>query len=251
MKNNQTLVLVGDIHSQHQKLEAVLTWCEDQFDNPYYIWLGDIMDSRLDNHEHNYPPYSNPKVAFEMVQYTVLAGEGVLLQSNHQEKLQRWLKHDLTGTKPNPVKVNYGLDYTLSQFINTLTVEEKQEIHDWLAGLPYHVVIDSYDLQHDSMASFLCSHAYFNTAANLQNPSKKHKQEALYGLLDDDNNRVDWWSSDDPISFYGLSPNTVRVAGHYHLVAKGLNNRVLDGGCGSSNGSLVIHVPAFNIYKEF
>ena len=248
---DKTVCFISDIHSQHIKLESALSWISESFDNPHCIFLGDIMDSRLDNHEHNYPPYSNPKVAFEMVQYTVLAGEGVLLQSNHQEKLQRFLEHHLAGTKPNPVTVNYGLNYTISQFIDHLTVEEKQDLHGWLAALPYHVVIDSYDLQHDSITSFLCSHAYFNTAANLQQPSKRHKQEALYGLLDDDNKRVDWWSDDNPISFYGFAENAVRVAGHYHVNFQGLNNRVIDSGCGSTGGSLCIHVPAYGIYKEF
>lgn len=249
MKNNQTLVLVGDVHSQHQKLEAAIVWCCQELENPYFCLLGDIWDARLDNHEKNYPPYSDPATTFWLVKNALL--NGVLLQSNHQEKLLRWLKHHLGGAKSNPVTVNYGLQYTITQFIDKLTIEEKQEMHDWLASLPYHVVLESYDLLQDTQTSFLCSHAYFNTAANLQNPSKKHKQEALYGLLDDDNNRVDWWSSDDPISFYGLSPNTVRVAGHYHVLAKGVNQRVIDAGCGSTGGSLCIHVPAYNIYKEF
>ncbi len=251
MKENQTLVIIGDTHSQHQKIEAFFTWCEKEITNPYYVWLGDIMDSRLDNYEKNYSPYSDPKASFEMVRYTVLMGNGVLLQSNHQEKLQRWLGHDIAGTKSNPVTVKYGLQYTIEQFINALTIEERQELHDWLSSLPYHVVIDSYDLQHDTQTSFLCSHAYFNTAANLQNPSKKHKQEALYGLLDDDNKRVDWWSDDNPITFYGFSPNAVRVGGHYHLVHRGLNQRVLDAGCGSTSGQLCVHIPAYGLYQLF
>lgn len=256
MKDNQTLVLVSDIHSQHQKLEAALEWIESEFfyfgqEYPLICFLGDLLDSRLDNHEKNYPPHSDPQCTFSMVRELVDNTDSVLLQSNHQEKLQRFLKHHLAGTKPNPVTVNYGLNYTISQFIDHLTVEEKQDLHGWLAALPYHVVIDSYDLQHDSITSFLCSHAYFNTAANLQQPSKRHKQEALYGLLDDDNKRVDWWSDDNPISFYGLAENAVRVGGHYHLVHRGLHNRVLDAGCGSTGGSLCIHVPAYGIYKEF
>jgi hypothetical protein len=256
MKDNQTLVLVSDIHSQHQKLEAALEWIESEFfyfgqEYPQLIFLGDITDSRLDNHEKNYPPYSDPQRTFGMVRELVDNTDSVLLQSNHQDKLKRWIFHDLAGTKPNPVTVNYGLQYTITQFIDHLTIEEKQDIHDWLAGLPYHVVIDSYDLLHDSQTSFLCSHAYFNTAANLQNPSKKHKQEALYGLLDDDNKRVDWWSDDNPISFYGLAENAVRVAGHYHQNFRGVNNRVIDSGCGSTGGSLCIHVPAYGLYKEF
>lgn len=251
MKDNQTLVLVSDIHSQHQQLEAALIWCAEQFGNCYYCYLGDIFDPRLDNHEKNYPPFSDSRITYWLVRDTIKYGEGVVLQSNHQDKLLRWIKHDLAGTTPNPVTVNSGLQYTISQFINHLTIEEKGEIHDWLAALPYHVVIDSYDLLHDSQTSFLCSHAYFNTAANLQNPSKKHKQEALYGLLDDNNQRVDWWSSDNPISFYGLAPNAVRVAGHYHINFRGVNNRVIDSGCGSTSGSLCVHVPAYGLYQEF
>ena len=249
MKDNQTLIIIGDIHSQHQRLEAAIVWCCQEFANPYFCLLGDVWDARLDNHEKNYPPYSDPAATFWLVKNALLSG--VLLQSNHQDKLKRYLAHDLAGTTPNPVTVNSGLQYTIAQFINHLTVEEKQEIHDWLAALPYHVVIDSYDLQHDSMTSFLCSHAYFNTAANLQNPSKRHKQEALYGLLDDDNKRVDWWSDDNPISFYGLAENAVRVAGHYHEVFRGKNQRVIDGGCGSTGGVLTIHVPAYNLWQEF
>ena len=242
---------VGDIHSQHQRLEAAIDWISESFENFQIILLGDCFDPRLDNHEKNYPPYSDSRETYRLIRNRPEMDSSILLQSNHQEKLQRYLRHHLAGTTPNPVTVNSGLQYTISQFIDHLTIEEKQEIHDWLAGLPYHVVIDSYDLQHDSMASFLCSHAYFNTAANLQNPSKRHKQEALYGLLDDDNKRVDWWSDDNPISFYGLAENAVRVGGHYHLVHRGLYNRVIDGGCGSTNGSLCVHIPAYNLWQEF
>ena len=250
---DKVLCLISDIHSQHRKLQDALDWIKSEYpsESTQLVFLGDCWDSRLDNHEKNYPPYSDPLQTYIIVRNCVEEHGDILLQSNHQDKLLRFLKHDLAGTKPNPVTVNYGLQYTITQFIDTLTIEEKVEIYDWLAALPYHVVIDSYDLQHDSMTSFLCSHAYFNTAANLQNPSKRHKQEALYGLLDDDNKRVDWWSDDNPISFYGLSPNAVRVGGHYHLVAKGLNQRVLDGGCGSTGGSLAIHIPAYNLWQEF
>lgn len=250
MKDNQTLVIVGDTHSQHQKIEAVFSWCEKEITNPYYVWLGDIIDSRLDIYEHNYPPYSDPKIAFELVQYTVLMGEGVFLQSNHQDKLRRWLHHNLTNPeKKNPVTVNYGLDYTLAQFVEPMTIEEKWDLHNWLVELPYHVVIESYDLQHDSQTSFLCSHAYFNAFVDLQNPSKRHKQEALYGVLNPDNTRFDWWSSDQPISFYGQS--AVSVGGHYHAVSRGKHQRVIDAGCGNTGGQLCLHIPAYDLYQLF
>ncbi len=253
MEDNKTLVIIGDVHSQHQKLEAALEWIKNEYppESTQVIFLGDCWDSRLDNQEENYPPYSDPLQTYLMIRNCVDNHGDILLQSNHQEKLLRYLKHNLADIKPNPVTVNYGLQYTIEQFINHLTVEEKMELHDWLAALQYHVVIDSYDLQHDTQTSFLCSHAYFNTAANLQNPSKKHKQEALYGLLDDDNKRVDWWSDDNPITFYGFSPNAVRVGGHYHLVHRGLNQRVLDAGCGSTGGQLCVHIPAYGLYQLF
>lgn len=252
MKDNQTLIFVSDVHSQHQKLESALTWCTENFENCYYCYLGDIFDSRLDNHEKNYPPFSDSRITYWLVRDTIKYNEGVLLQSNHQDKLRRWLHHNLTNPeKKNPVTVNYGLDYTLAQFVEPMTIEEKWDLHDWIVELPYHVVIESYDLQHDCQTSFLCSHAYFNTAVNLENPSKKHKQEALYGLLDESNQRVDWWSQDNPVLFYGKTQEYVRVAGHYHLVSRGLYNRVIDAGCGSTAGSLCVHIPAYGLYQEF
>ena len=242
---------MGDCHSQHHKLQEALDWLQSEYPDYHLICLGDIFDSRLDNHEKNYPPYSDPTTTYQIFKQLVDQGH-ILLQSNHQDKLRRWLHHNLTNPrKKNPVTVNYGLDYTLAQFVEPMTIEEKWNLHDWLVGLPYHVVLESYDLQNNCQTSFLCSHAYFNTAANLQNPSKKHKQEALYGLLDESNQRVDWWSQDNPVLFYGKTQEYVRVAGHYHLVSRGLYNRVLDGGCGSTGGSLCVHIPAYGLYQEF
>jgi len=255
MKDNQTLVLVSDIHSQHQRLEAALEWIESEFfyfgqEYPQIVFLGDITDSRLDDYEKNYPPHSDPRHTFAIVRELVDNTDSILLQSNHQDKLRRWLHHNLTNPeKKNPVTTNYGLDYTLAQFVEPMTIEEKWDLHDWLVGLPYHVVVESYDLQHDCQTSFLCSHAYFNAFVDLQNPSKRHKQEALYGVLNPDNTRFDWWSPDQPISFYGQS--AVRVGGYYHLVHRGNYHRVIDAGCGSTGGSLCVHVPAYDLYQEF
>jgi len=249
MKDNQTLIFISDVHSQHQKLESAIVWCCQEFSDPYFCFLGDIFDSRLDNHEKNYPPYSDSVATFWLVKNALL--NGVLIQSNHQDKLRRWLHHHLNSPeKKNPVTVNYGLNYTLSQLVEPLTIEEKWELHDWLVNLPYHIVLNSYDLIHNSQISFLCSHAYFNiAAANFSEPSSRHKQEALYGLLDRDNKRVDWWSSDEPIYFYD-SP-AVRIAGHYHVNFKGKNQRVIDSGCGSTGGYLCVHIPAYGLYQEF
>jgi hypothetical protein len=248
---DKVVCFVSDIHSQHRKLQDALDWIKGEYppESTQLVFLADCWDSRLDDHEKNYPPYSDPLQTYLIIKNCVEQHGDILLQSNHQEKLMRWLKHHLVGTRPNPVKVNYGLDYTISQFINTLTIEEKKEIHNWLSGLPYHVVIESYDLQHDTTVSFLCSHAYFNIKTNLEQPSKHHKQEALYGLLDRDNKRVDWWSSDEPLSFYGLP--AVRVAGHYHILSCGKHQRVIDTGCGNTGGSLCVHVPAYGLYQEF
>ena len=246
---DKTIIFVGDLHSQHQKLDAVLTWCEKEISNPYYVWLGDIFDSRLDNLEKNYPPYSDPQLLYNIIRPLTDGKSGILLQSNHQDKLKRFIGHELTNKQYNPVTVNQGLDYTISQFVDKLTIEEKEDLRQWLSALPYHVMIDSYDLLHNAVISFLCSHAYFNVKANLQTPSKAHQQEALYGLLESNNKRVDWWSSDAKVGYYDKP--AVRIGGHYHVLFKGHNQRVIDAGCGSSNGSLCIHVPAYGLYKEF
>jgi hypothetical protein len=242
---------ISDCHSQHRKLQDALDWIKSEYppESTQLVYLGDCWDSRLDKQEENYPPHSDPLQTYLTVRNCVDQHGDILLQSNHQDKLRRWLYHDLHNAKPNPVTVNYGLDHTINQFIKHLTVEEKVELHDWLSALPCHVVIQGYDQLHDTDVSFLCSHAYFNTAVNIQQPSKKHIQEALYGCMDRDNKRLDWWSSDEPLSFYGLP--AVRVAGHYHQLWKGKYQRVIDSGCGNTGGSLCVHVPAYGLYKEF
>ena len=246
---DKTIIFVGDLHSQHQRLGEALDWISETFNYYQLVFLGDVLDSRLDNHEKNYPPYSDPKKTFEIVRDLVDNECAILLQSNHQDKLRRWLGHHLEGKQYNPVTTNQGLCYTISQFVDKLTIEEKEDLRQWLSALPYHVVVDSYDLLQDTVISFLCSHAYFNVKANLQTPSKAHQQEALYGLLIENNNRVDWWSSDSVVGYYDRP--AARIAGHYHVNFQGKNQRVIDSGSGSTGGTLCVHVPAYGLYKEF
>lgn len=239
---------MGDCHSQHYKVQEALSWLESEYPDYHLICLGDIFDSRLDNLEKNYPPYSDPTVVYQIFKQLVDQGH-ILLQSNHQDKLKRWLRWDLEGKKPNSVEPKQGLQYTLSQFVNNLTVEEKANLYQWLFDLPHHVVIDSYDFQHDQTMTFLCGHGYFNTAVNIEQPSEKHKDQALYGILTKDKKRVAFWEDDSPLSFYGRP--AIRVVGHHHQLWKGLYNRVIDGGCGSTGGSLCVHIPAYNLWQEF
>lgn len=246
---DKTLIFIPDVHSQHQKLEEALDWVSKTFNYYQLVLLGDVLDSRLDNHEKNYPPYSDPKKTFEIVRDLVDNECAILLQSNHQDKLRRWLMHHLEDKQYNPVTVNQGLDYTISQFVDKLTIEEKANLYQWLSNLPYHVVVDSYDLQHDRIMTFLCGHGYFSTTVNIEQPSEKHRNEALYGLLTRDKKRIPFWEADSPISFYGQP--AIRVVGHHHQLWKGKHQRVLDGGCGSSNGSLCVHIPAYGLYQEF
>lgn len=247
MKNNRTLVFVSDVHSQHEKLRSSLVWCQEELGSCYFCFLGDLFDPRLDDYEQNQPPYSDSRITHWLVKDAIKFDGGVVLQSNHQDKLRRWLHHLLVAqTSPNPVQMN---PYTTRYFVDELLIEEKWALYKWLCCLPHHVVLKSYDLKHDTEVSFLCSHAYFNTTANIQKPSKEHKQEAIYGLLRDNKKRLDWWTDDTPFSFYGQP--AVRIAGHYHTLYKGINQRVIDTNCGSTGGSLCVHIPAYGIYKEF
>lgn len=249
--SNKIPIFIGDIHSQHRKLQDALEWVKSEFssESTQLIFLGDCWDSRLDNYEKNYPPYSDPLQTYILIKKCVESHSSILLQSNHQDKLRRWLRWDLEGKKPNPVVPKEGLQYTISQFVDHLTIEEKVDLFEWLSALPYHSIINCYDSQHQQLMTFLCSHAYFNIETNVEQPCEKHKDQALYGLLTRDKKRVRWWQDDSPISFYGQS--AIRIVGHHHEVFKGKYQRVVDGGCGSTGGVLTIHIPEFDLWQDF
>jgi hypothetical protein len=221
MKN---YVLIGDIHSQYLQLQSAINYIQKNIDNYHIIFLGDLFDSRTD--------YSNSIGVYELVRELQTQNKSTTLQSNHQDKLIRYLKG-------NQVYLNNGLDRTVEEFKSSSVSQE--ELLNWLNTFPYGIAFkDKNNLE------YRCSHAYFSSKLFIPEDyldeyrvdvvSKQTKSKCLYGVIHE-NKRFEWWNIESPHSW-------VRVAGHYHKIHIDLNNTksiVLDGSCGSDDGKLYIY----------
>lgn len=221
MKN---YVLVGDIHSQYLQLYNAFKYIQENIQDYHIIFLGDLFDSRTE--------YSNSLGVYELTRELQNQNKCTILQSNHQDKLIRYLKG-------NQVYLNNGLDITLEDFKNSNVSNE--ELLEWLQSFSYGLVFkDKNNLE------YRCSHAYFSSKFfvpeeytdefQIHVVSKQTKSKCLYGIIQD-HQRVEWWKQDSSHSW-------IRVAGHYHQVHIDLERTksiVLDGECGSDNGKLYIY----------
>lgn len=221
MKN---YVLIGDIHSQYHQLTSALNFIQNNIEDYYIIFLGDVFDSR------NY--YSNSLGVYSQIQYLQQENKCVVLQSNHQNKHIRHLKG-------HSVYLNNGLDVTIKEF-NDAPVD-KQTLIDWLNSFPYGIAFrDATGLE------YRCAHAYFSSKLYvppdyegeyyITDVSKISRKKCLYGIIHD-NTRIEWWNKPS-------NNNWIRVSGHYHRVHIDLidtKSIVLDGECGDENGKLCIY----------
>ena len=216
-------VLIGDIHSQADKLENALNYIRQCIENPCVVFLGDIFDSRCE--------YSDSKLVYSLVRDAEKNLNGIVLQSNHQDKLIRYLKG-------NKVQLLGGLDRTIQDIIGGRISQEV--LYKWLLGHAFGVVFKD-----SEGTEYRCAHSYFNSEIQIQEYtthylvktlSRKHKHQFLYGITDSDGTRTMWWENDNSYQNY------VRVAGHYHTVYTNLHNKslVIDSGCGSVGGKLTI-----------
>lgn len=221
MKN---YVLIGDVHSQYLQLYSAFKFIDKNISNYFIVFLGDLFDSRND--------YSNSVRVYELIRHLEDKQKCVVLQSNHQDKLIRYLKG-------NNVYLNNGLDKTIEDF-NKSNIS-KFEILDWLLKLPYGICFKDY-----SELEYRCAHAYFSSKFFVpENYSEEHyinvvskntKSKCLYGIVENEK-RIEWWNKEFPHSW-------IRVAGHYHQVHIDLEKTksiVLDGSCGNDNGKLYIY----------
>lgn len=216
-------VLIGDIHSQAKNLENALSFIRKNIQNAKVIFLGDVFDSKTD--------YSNSYSVYSLIREAEETLNAIVLQSNHQDKLIRYLKG-------NKIHINSGLDKTLEELLQHLSVES---LYDWLIRQPFGVVFrDSFNIE------FRCAHAYFSDEVQVQNYEKEyyvravqvhHKHQFLYGIQDEKRNRINWWKNDNS------SQPFIRVAGHYRTVYTNLDNKslVLDSCCGERNQLLSIY----------
>jgi predicted MPP superfamily phosphohydrolase len=217
-------VLIGDIHSQADKLYDALSFIKNNIKDSRIVFLGDIFDTKNN--------YSDSFSVYTLVRQAEQELNAITIQSNHQDKLIRYIRG-------NKVELNNGLDKTIEEF-NQNNVQ-LVELYDWLIRQSFGIVFrDEFGIE------FRCAHAYFSSEVQIQEYNEQyfvkaitrhHKHEFLYGLQDSKKNRVNWWELNNSENSF------VRVSGHYKTVYTNLENKslVLDSCCGDIKGKLSIY----------
>ena len=206
--------LIGDIHSQIYPLEQAIAYCKTNNLRP--IFLGDVFDSRCDT--------SDSVAVYHLLREVQTTMNAVVLRSNHQDKLERYLKG-------NSVRVAIELQRSIDDFAASEVPAE--ELLQWMESLPY-----GFCFKQDGV-EYRCAHAYFpswlevdyETETLVLDAPRKARQLMMYGPQDKvTRQRVFWWQKPSERSW-------TRVAGHYHVIHCEGKNLVLDGGCGSKDRS--------------
>ena len=216
-------VLMGDVHSVFSRFGSALSFITENIQDFHLVMLGDVFDSRCEE--------SDSVSVYRAIRQLQNDEKATLLHSNHQWKLQRFLRG-------NPVKIDASLQRTLDDFVASDVTSE--ELMEWLATLPFAVSFrDTYELE------YRCSHAYFSSKLyvpkqydgiyNVNEVSRQMRDKLIYGVLNSEGNRIQWWDQES-------NNDWIRCGGHYHRVAIAYNNKsiVLDSSCGDVDGLLSI-----------
>lgn len=217
-------VLIGDVHSQAKNLESALTFVKNHIENARIVFLGDLFDSKNN--------YSDSFNVYQLVREAEKTLNAVVLQSNHQDKLIRFLKG-------NRIELNNGLDKTISDLSrNSVSFDD---LFNWLIRQSFGLVFkDKFNVE------FRCAHAYFSDDVKIQNYDEQYyvkalnrnqKHQFLYGLQDEKRNRIHWWNQSNS------SQHFIRVAGHYKTIHINYRSKslVLDSCCGDETGVLSVY----------
>lgn len=223
-------ILIGDVHSQAKQLYNALSYITNvSDDNTLVIFLGDLFDSRCE--------VSETTKVYKLVRTFEDAYGAVILNSNHQDKLRRYLSG-------SPVAVNRvpELGRTIREFDESNI--DREELRSWLESHPYGYIVRSGEGQ-----EYRCAHAYFPSwVGGKSNEScgreifgkdlvRKAKELMLYGKVNrETRQRIRWWENENQ----NKVPWT-RVAGHYHCVHFSSKSIVLDGCCGTDGGKLPVY----------
>lgn len=223
--------IIGDVHSDYRKLKQAFDYAENH--KLQVILLGDLFDSRCQ--------YSDSVGVYNLVRNS----DAIVLQSNHQEKLIRYL----IG---NPVVLNNGLDVTVKEFEQSNIT--KQELLNWLVSFPYGIVFKTKEGN-----EMRCCHAYFSSKIEIpeyqnhylimeSHMDKTKKSLMLYGPTSRQNKseRVRWWENP-------RHKHYTMVSGHYHTVHVDSRCLVLDGGCGGPEepNCLCLYDTSHKLLKRF
>jgi len=213
---------IGDIHSQYQLLDKALEHCAQEELTP--VLLGDLFDSHHANS-------GNAQSTLEMVKEAQSVLGAVVLQSNHQDKLIRYLKGNNVAMRPDFQRTVDDLG------ISDRSSATSQELRNWLESLPYGIVFrDSRGLE------YRAAHAFFSSKVQIpsycrrflvRELNKEMRHYFLYGPIvrrEGERARLNWWEEEKQQNFR-------RVAGHYHVLHESRYSLVLDGECGGSGQS--------------
>jgi hypothetical protein len=186
------------------------------------VILGDVFDSRCES--------SDSAGVYKLLRQAQMELGAIVLRSNHQDKLERFLKG-------NSVKVSPELERTIYDFGGAKV--NPDELLAWLESLPY-----GFCFKYDNR-EYRCAHACFPSFLEVpdyplfhfvMDMPRKARQLAMYGPVSREvgnpqvGGRVEWWHRDSERDW-------IRVAGHYHVVHRDERNLVLDAGCGGKKRS--------------
>lgn len=221
-------ILIGDVHSQAAKLDNALSYIANKSgERSLVIFLGDLFDSRCGT--------SDSAEVYGLVRSFQDSYGAVVLNSNHQDKLRRFLSG-------NPVAINRvpELGRSIREFEESNI--DRDELLKWLESCPYGYIFKDADLR-----EYRCAHAYFPSWVGGpiderhgreilgEDLVRKAKDLMLYGKTDHvTRQRIYWWEDDRTFPW-------VRVAGHYHCVHISDSALVLDGCCGNEGGQLPVY----------
>lgn len=223
--------IIGDVHSDYRKLKQAFDYAQNH--DLQIILLGDLFDSRCE--------YSDSVSVYNLVRNS----DAIVLQSNHQDKLIRYLMG-------NSVMLNNGLDITVKEFNDSKI--SKKELLNWLVSFPYGIALKT-----NKGHEMRCCHAYFSSKIEI--PEYQHyylversqmdrttKNLMLYGPTSRQNKgeRIRWWENP-------RHRNYTMVSGHYHTVHVDSRCLVLDGGCGGPEqpNCLCLYDTSHNLLKRF
>lgn len=225
MKN---YALIGDVHSHSTRLMDALNYCVENDLIP--VLLGDIFDSR--------EVMSESVKVYQMVRHAQDTLGAVVLQSNHQNKLIRYLKG-------NKVILNHGLDRTVEDFEKS-PEGDMGELKEWLESLPYGFVFRD---KHGE--EYRCAHAYFSSRIEIPEyeesfevtptmVNSKIRNVMIYGPVNSEG-RIPWWESPRRYPWR-------MAAGHYHIVVEKDHCLVMDGQCGDDREDAFL--PLYDVNKK-
>ena len=230
------LIFVGDIHSQYTNLKKLVDTLGIK--NHYFVFLGDINDSRLDlNYDETDPEISFIR-CYELIRTMVEYGHATLVHSNHQKNLVRAIrgkrKKASWGLKSTLdelrnlgfIQITYADDtqhmsyYESEDILEIRASEEALDIANWLDTRPYYFDSGGVVGVHAQYLPEYCSNPY--------EVSGKGVEAAIYGTREkegsDPAGRVRWWEN--------YQGDTYVVSGHYHHFYVGPKCAVIDSGCG-------------------